>query len=68
MNVVGHDAEPEDRMIGVKPEDFITGDFGKVGSFQPTAAFGRAHRERDDVVLAVEDLIRKVVPFSALHT
>jgi hypothetical protein len=54
-------------MIVVEGEDFFSHDFRELFTVQPTAPVGCAHRQRHDVVLALKDLIWKVVPSSTLH-
>ena len=67
VNVIGHDAVTEDWMIAVESQGFIPSDHRHFRSFQPASSIGRANGQRDDVVLALEDLFRKVMLLSTLH-
>ena len=67
MDVIGHDAVTEDWMIAVESQDFVSSDHRHFRAFQPASSVGRANGQRDDVVLAFEDLFRKVMLLSTLH-
>ena len=67
MNMIGHDAIAEDWMIAVESQDFIPNDHCHFRAFQPASSICRANGQRDDVVLAFEDLFRKVMLLSTLH-
>ena len=67
MNMIGHDAVAEDWMIAVESQDFIPSDHRHFRAPQPASSIGRTNGQRDDVVLALEDLFRKVMLLSTLH-
>jgi len=64
MKVVRHDAVAHNRMIVMERENFFPHDVSEFRAFQPPITVGGGDRQRNDMVVAVKDLVWKVVSSS----
>jgi hypothetical protein len=67
MNVVGHDAVADYRVIGMEFQDLGARNRRKFWILEPTTAVSSTHGQIEDVILTVVDLVGEMVLFPALH-